>query len=51
MHEQRCKLQVAIDWYEVRMAEKVISIWIGKTKQSLMILHGKMSHAASHYEW
>uniref|UniRef100_A0A182PCN4 Sfi1 spindle body domain-containing protein n=1 Tax=Anopheles epiroticus TaxID=199890 RepID=A0A182PCN4_9DIPT len=51
MHEQRCKLQVAIDWYEVRMAEKVISIWIGKTKQSLMILQGKMSHAASHYEW
>uniref|UniRef100_A0A182JY96 Sfi1 spindle body domain-containing protein n=1 Tax=Anopheles christyi TaxID=43041 RepID=A0A182JY96_9DIPT len=51
MHEQRCKQQVAIDWYEVRMAEKVISIWIGKTKQSLMILHGKMSHAASHYEW
>uniref|UniRef100_A0A182W6R2 Uncharacterized protein n=1 Tax=Anopheles minimus TaxID=112268 RepID=A0A182W6R2_9DIPT len=51
MHEQRCKLQVAIDWYEVRMSEKVISIWIGKTKQSLMILHGKISHAASHYEW
>ncbi|XP_035911244.1 probable DNA double-strand break repair Rad50 ATPase [Anopheles stephensi] len=51
MHEQRCKLQVALDWYEVRMTEKVISIWIGKTKQSLMILQGKMSHAASHYEW
>ncbi|XP_058123883.1 uncharacterized protein LOC131281716 [Anopheles ziemanni] len=51
IHEQRCKLQVAIDWYEVRMTEKVISIWIGRTKQSLMILQGKMSHAASHYEW
>uniref|UniRef100_A0A182IYA5 Sfi1 spindle body domain-containing protein n=2 Tax=Anopheles atroparvus TaxID=41427 RepID=A0A182IYA5_ANOAO len=51
MHEQRCKLQVAIDWYEVRMTEKVISIWIGRTKQSLMILQGKLSHAASHYEW
>uniref|UniRef100_A0A182Q8R4 Uncharacterized protein n=1 Tax=Anopheles farauti TaxID=69004 RepID=A0A182Q8R4_9DIPT len=51
MHEQRCKLQVALDWYEVRMTEKVISVWIGKTKQSLMILQGKLSHAASHYEW
>ncbi|XP_052867937.1 uncharacterized protein LOC128273904 [Anopheles cruzii] len=51
MHEQRCKLQVAIDWHEVRLTEKIISIWIGRTKQSLMILHGKMSHAASHFEW
>uniref|UniRef100_A0A182R2Z7 Uncharacterized protein n=1 Tax=Anopheles funestus TaxID=62324 RepID=A0A182R2Z7_ANOFN len=51
MYEQRSKLQVAIDWYEMRMSEKVISIWIGKTKQSLMILQGKISHAASHYEW
>uniref|UniRef100_A0A182NU19 Sfi1 spindle body domain-containing protein n=1 Tax=Anopheles dirus TaxID=7168 RepID=A0A182NU19_9DIPT len=51
MHEQRCKLQVALDWYEIRMTEKVISVWIGKTKQSLMILQGKISHAASHYEW
>ncbi|XP_053672409.1 titin homolog [Anopheles nili] len=51
MHEQRCKQQVAIDWYEVRMTEKVISVWVGKTKHSLMILQGKISHAASHYEW
>ncbi|ETN61618.1 hypothetical protein AND_006721 [Anopheles darlingi] len=51
MHQQRCKLQVAIDWHEVRLTEKIISIWVGRTKQSLMILQGKMSHAASHYEW
>ncbi|XP_035779112.1 uncharacterized protein LOC118459639 [Anopheles albimanus] len=51
MHQQRCKLQVAIDWHEVRLTEKIISIWIGRTKQSLLILQGKMSHAASHYEW
>ncbi|XP_055643006.1 calponin homology domain-containing protein DDB_G0272472 [Toxorhynchites rutilus septentrionalis] len=50
-HEQRKKMQVAIDWWEVHITEKVISVWIGRTKQSLMVLQGKMSHAAAHYEW
>ncbi|KXJ71250.1 hypothetical protein RP20_CCG021052 [Aedes albopictus] len=50
-HEQRKKMQVAMDWWEVRQTEKVISVWIGRTKQSLLILQGKMSHAAAHYEW
>ncbi|XP_062548825.1 calponin homology domain-containing protein DDB_G0272472 [Armigeres subalbatus] len=50
-HEQRKKMQVAMDWWEVRLTEKVISVWIGRTKQSLLILQGKMSHAAAHYEW
>lgn len=44
-------MQVAIDWWEVHLTEKVISVWIGRTKQSLMVLQGKMSHAAAHYEW
>ncbi|XP_058824607.1 calponin homology domain-containing protein DDB_G0272472 [Topomyia yanbarensis] len=50
-HEQRKKMQVAIDWHEVRLSEKIISIWIGRTKQALLIVQGKMSHAAAHYEW
>ncbi|XP_001869875.2 uncharacterized protein LOC6053860 [Culex quinquefasciatus] len=50
-HEQRKKMQVAMDWWEVRQTEKVISVWVGRTKQSLLILQGKMSHASAHYEW
>ncbi|XP_053692647.1 calponin homology domain-containing protein DDB_G0272472 [Sabethes cyaneus] len=50
-YEQRKKMQVATDWYEVRLSEMVVSTWIGRTKQALLILQGKMSHAASHYEW
>lgn len=44
-------MQVAMDWWEVRQTEKVISVWVGRTKQSLLILQGKMSHASAHYEW
>ncbi|XP_058453243.1 uncharacterized protein LOC131431502 [Malaya genurostris] len=50
-HEQRKKMQVAVDWHEVRLTEKIISIWIGRTKHALLIVQGKMSHAAAHYEW
>ncbi|XP_055612669.1 calponin homology domain-containing protein DDB_G0272472 [Uranotaenia lowii] len=50
-HEQRKKMQVAIDWCEMRVTEKVISIWLNRTKQSLIILQGKLSHASAHYEW
>ncbi|XP_055543919.1 calponin homology domain-containing protein DDB_G0272472 [Wyeomyia smithii] len=50
-HEQRKKMQVAVDWYEVRLSEMVVSTWIGRTKQALLILQGKMSHASAHYEW
>lgn len=47
----RCKLLVAIDWYEVRITEKILKIWVEQTKCSKMIENTKLRKAESHFHW
>jgi hypothetical protein len=45
------KFLVAIDWYEVKITEKLFNKWIIFTEQCKMIENQKMQKATLHYNW
>lgn len=47
----KSKFLVAIDWYEVKVAQKLLISWIQFTQQSKFIEASKMRAAEAHYNW
>lgn len=47
----KSKFLVAIDWYEVKIAQSLLIGWIQFTKQSQFIEASKMRAAEAHYNW
>lgn len=45
------KFLVAIDWYEVRVSEKLLKCWIQFSQQSKFIESNKMKVAEAHFNW
>ncbi|CRK98414.1 CLUMA_CG011772, isoform A [Clunio marinus] len=45
------KSLVAIDWYEVKITEKLFKCWIQFTSQSKFFENAKMRKAEAHYNW
>lgn len=45
------KFLVAVDWYEVKISEKLLKFWIQFTKRSKIIEGSKMKSAEAHYNW
>lgn len=45
------KFLVAIDWYEVKITEKLFNKWIIFTEQCKMVEATKMNTAIAHYNW
>lgn len=45
------KYLVAIDWHEMKLAERTLKIWDGYTRECKMIEEVKMRQAAAHYNW
>ena len=50
-HCHKSKFLVAIDWYEVKVSEKLFKSWIQFTKISKFIENSKMKKAEAHYNW
>ncbi|KAH8378496.1 hypothetical protein KR093_011682 [Drosophila rubida] len=51
VHEERKKLQVAIDWHALHSTEHWFNRWLNHTTQSRLIEDTKMRKAISHHEW
>jgi hypothetical protein len=49
MHKS--KFLVAIDWYEIKITEKLYFAWIQFTQESKFIENNKMKKAEAHYNW
>lgn len=47
----KSKFLVAIDWYEVKVSEKLFKCWVHFTRQSVFIEGNKMRKAEAHYNW
>lgn len=47
----RCKFLVAIDWYEVKITEKILKTWLEHTKFSQIAENARLRKADSHYHW
>lgn len=47
----KSKFLVAIDWYEIKISEKLFKSWIQFTKISKFIENTKMKKAEAHYNW
>lgn len=48
---QQSKMLVAIDWYELQIASKVIRHWYHRTRQLKQIEAVKQQRAETHYNW
>lgn len=42
---------VAIDWYDMKLSERIIHAWIGHTKFQKVLDEIKMKQAEAHYNW
>lgn len=42
---------VAIDWYEMKLSERIFCIWDGYTKEQKLIEEVKLRQATAHYNW
>ena len=47
----KSKFLVAIDWYEVKITEKLYYAWIQFAQESKFIENNKMKKAEAHYSW
>lgn len=47
----KSKFLVAIDWYEVKITQKLYFAWIQFTQESKFIENNKMKQAEAHYNW
>lgn len=47
----KSKFLVAIDWYEIKITEKLFKCWAQSAKQSKFIEGNKMRVAEAHYNW
>lgn len=45
------KLLVAVDWYEVRLSQKMFDAWIQYTEACKLIEKRKLADAEAHYSW
>ncbi|XP_062120761.1 trichohyalin [Drosophila sulfurigaster albostrigata] len=51
VHEERKKLQVAIDWHALHAMEHWFNRWLNHTTQCRLLEDTKMRQAISHHEW
>ncbi|XP_055919539.1 uncharacterized protein LOC129951428 [Eupeodes corollae] len=51
LNEERSKFLVAVDWYELKLNQTIITQWLGFTKLQKMVEDVKMKQAELHYEW
>lgn len=51
VHEERKKMQVAIDWYALHATEHWFNRWLNYAVHCRMIEDTKMRQAISHHEW
>ncbi|KAH8262898.1 hypothetical protein KR044_001764 [Drosophila immigrans] len=51
VHEERKKLQVAIDWHALHSTEHWFNRWLNHTTQCRLVEDTKMRQAISHHEW
>lgn len=47
----KSKFLVAIDWYEVKITEKIVKHWALKTQQNKILEIAKIRGADAHYNW
>lgn len=47
----KSKFLVAIDWYEVKVSEKLFKCWVHNAKQSKFVESTKLKTAEAHYNW
>lgn len=47
----KSKFLVAIDWYEVKISEKLVKCWVHFMRQSKFIEANKMRKAEAHFNW
>ena len=45
------KFLVAIDWYEVKITEKIVTHWALKTQQNKILEMAKIRGSEAHYNW
>lgn len=50
-HIHKSKFLVAIDWYEVKISEKLFRSWVQFTQVSKMLEQSKARKAEAHYNW
>lgn len=48
---QTNKMLVAIDWYDMKLAEHTFCLWDGYTRQQKLMEEVKIKQAKSHYNW
>ncbi len=48
---RQSRMLVAIDWYEMKITEKLLHVWYIRMKQFKIIESGKMKSAETHYNW
>lgn len=48
---RQSRMLVAIDWYEMKITEKLLRFWYMKSKTNRMLEAGKMKNAEAHYNW
>lgn len=48
---RQSRMMVAIDWYEMKITEKLLRLWYLKSKTNKMLEAGKMKNAEAHYNW
>ncbi|XP_055858956.1 putative protein tag-278 [Episyrphus balteatus] len=51
LNEERSKYLIAIDWYELKLNQTIITQWLGYTKLQKMIEDVKMKQAELHHQW
>lgn len=42
---------VAIDWYDMKLSERIFHVWIGHTKMQKILDEIKLRQAEAHYNW
>ncbi|XP_037037996.1 calponin homology domain-containing protein DDB_G0272472 [Bradysia coprophila] len=48
---QHSKMLVAMDWYDLKLTERMFHIWVGYTKMEKILDEIKMRQAEAHYDW
>uniref|UniRef100_A0A1A9W6L5 Sfi1 spindle body domain-containing protein n=1 Tax=Glossina brevipalpis TaxID=37001 RepID=A0A1A9W6L5_9MUSC len=48
---ERCKVNVADDWYDFKLVEGIFRKWWGHTKRMRIIEESKIKQASSHHDW
>lgn len=42
---------VAVDWHEMKLNEKFLSVWLAHTREAKLAEEMKLRHAEAHYKW